>query len=73
MRPIDLHKKIKDWKYVTIAKILNGEKRPSPELAKELERVTGVTRLAWLYPDEFHNPYIKKIPKTKRKRARDNK
>lgn len=53
--------------------ILNNKSRPSPELAKELERVTGVTRLAWLYPDEFHNPYIKKIPKTKRKRARDNK
>jgi len=43
----------------TIHNIFKGRRRPSPELAKKLEQVTGVPRLCWLYPDEFPNPYIK--------------
>ena len=39
--------------------ILNGKSNPSPELAKKLEQVTGISRLCWLYPEEFPNPYIK--------------
>ena len=39
--------------YDTIAKIERGERRPSPELAKALEAVTGIPRLVFLYPDEF--------------------
>ena len=41
----------------TIHNIIKGRRRPSSSLAKKLEQVTGVSRLAWLYPDEFENPY----------------
>jgi len=57
--------------YDTIAKILRGDRRPSPELAKKLEQVTGVSRLAWLYPDEFYNPYIK--PKSNKQQNKQKK
>jgi len=36
-----------------ISDIIHGRKRPSPDLALKLEKVTGVSRLAWLYPDEY--------------------
>jgi len=29
----------------------------SKKLAKELEAVTGIKRLMWLYPDEFGDPW----------------
>jgi plasmid maintenance system antidote protein VapI len=35
--------------------ILKGRRRPSPELAVELERYTGIGRCAWLWPDEYDN------------------
>lgn len=38
--------------------VIHGHKRPSVELAKRLEEVTGVDRRAWLWPDEFPNPYF---------------
>lgn len=47
--------------------ILRGERRPSPDIAKQLEEETGVDRRAWLWPDEFENPHIKK---TSRKPSR---
>jgi len=37
----------------TLSKIERGQRRPSPELAKALETVTGIPRLVFLYPDEF--------------------
>lgn len=40
--------------------IMAGRRTASLEFAKELEKVTGVPRLSWLYPDEYHNPYVKK-------------
>lgn len=30
----------------------------SPRVAAQLEAVTGIPRLAWLYPDEIANPYM---------------
>jgi hypothetical protein len=42
--------------YPTILRFLNGTRRPSPELAATLEKVSGVPRLSWLYPNEFINP-----------------
>lgn len=36
--------------------IMTRKRRPSPELAALLERITGIDRRAWLYPDEFPNP-----------------
>ena len=38
--------KIKDC---TLSNILRGERRPSPRQAKRLERISGITRLDWLY------------------------
>jgi len=39
--------------------IVRGRKTPSPKLAKKLEQITGISRIAWLYPEEFSNPYIR--------------
>ena len=36
--------------------IRSGRRRPSVDLALELEKATGINRLAWLYPQEFFNP-----------------
>lgn len=41
-----------------ISKIFSGDKFPSPHIAKKLEAVTGIDRLAWLYPGEYENPYV---------------
>jgi transcriptional regulator with XRE-family HTH domain len=41
-----------------ICRIFSNKSRPGPELARKLEEVTGVKRLAWLYPDEYPNPFI---------------
>jgi hypothetical protein len=38
--------------------ILSRKRRPSTNLAKDLEEVTGVDRRCWLWPDEFPNPYL---------------
>lgn len=42
--------------------IWSGKKKPGLEMAKRLEKATGVPRLAWLYPDEFDNPYVQTPP-----------
>jgi transcriptional regulator with XRE-family HTH domain len=39
--------------------IFAGKRRPSAELATELERITGIDRRAWLWPEEFQNPLLK--------------
>ena len=39
--------------------VLKGRRRPSPELAVELERYTGIGRCAWLWPSEYDNPMRK--------------
>ncbi len=36
-----------------VSEIFSRKKRPSPEFAEDLERVTGIHRLKWLYPDEY--------------------
>lgn len=42
-----------------ISKIINGDSRPHPDTAVELEKATGICREAWLWPEERHwNPYI---------------
>jgi len=42
--------------------IFAGKRRPGPEVAAGLEKLTGVPRLCWLYPDEYPNPMIKQRP-----------
>jgi hypothetical protein len=39
--------------------ILAGKRRPGANLAARLEKMTGVPRLSWLYPDEYPNPLLK--------------
>lgn len=41
-----------------ISDVLTRRRRPSPEVAKVLESATGISRLAWLYADEYDNPLI---------------
>ncbi len=38
--------------------IMTRKRQPSPKLAAELEKITGISRCAWLYPDEYPNPMI---------------
>jgi hypothetical protein len=38
--------------------IINGDRRPSPELSETLEKATGICREAWLWPELHWNPYI---------------
>jgi len=40
--------------------ILCRKRRPSADLAITLERITGIDRRAWLWPDEFPNPMLRK-------------
>lgn len=41
-----------------LSMIINRKRRATPEVAAKLEEATGVDRRAWMYPDEFENPYI---------------
>jgi transcriptional regulator with XRE-family HTH domain len=43
-----------------ISFILKGKKIPSAQIARKLEEVTGVERRAWLYPNEFRNPFLER-------------
>jgi len=43
----------------TLSEIINRKHRPRKETAKKLESVTGISWLAWIYPEEFENPYIR--------------
>jgi plasmid maintenance system antidote protein VapI len=48
--------------YITIYRIFQGSRRPSPELAIKLEKYTGISRENWIFPSlrgKFKNPYIK--------------
>lgn len=50
--------------FVTIYRIFQGTRRPSPELAIKLEKYTGIPKENWIFPSlrgKFKNPYIKKI------------
>ena len=58
MDAIELAKKTQKSKR-HIDYILNGDRRPSPEMAIILEKATGIDRRAWLWPDEFQNPMLK--------------
>lgn len=42
--------------YTFLNKILLGKRRPSPQTALYLEKTTLISRLAWLYPEEYFNP-----------------
>lgn len=44
----------------TVFRWLNRTRKISPEDATALQEATGVDRMAWLYPDEFKNPYMDK-------------
>jgi transcriptional regulator with XRE-family HTH domain len=39
---------------------LNGERSPTPKNAERLEKITGVPTMAWLFPEKYPNPYVKK-------------
>lgn len=41
-----------------IGYIFDRKRRPSPELARQLEQITGIDRRAWLWPDEFPNSLL---------------
>jgi hypothetical protein len=50
--------------YITIYRIFQGSRRPSPELAIKLEKHTNVPRENWIFPSQrgkFKNPYIRTI------------
>ena len=40
--------------------IFAGKAKPSPRVARLLEKATKIDRLAWLYPEEYPNEHIKK-------------
>ncbi len=42
----------------TISRWFNGTRNISKNDAAELERLTGIDRRAWLWPDEFPNPLL---------------
>jgi transcriptional regulator with XRE-family HTH domain len=44
--------------YQYISYITKRERTPSPGMAEQLERATGVKREAWVWPDKYENPYI---------------
>ncbi len=49
----------------TLCDILKGRRKPSARLAKKLEEVTGIPRHAWLWPEEYRNPYLRGLKKQK--------
>lgn len=42
----------------TVHYIINGDREPSKEMAIKLFIATGVAPAAWLFPENFYNPYI---------------
>lgn len=48
-------------KPATIYRYLQGKSQCPVGYAKKLEEITKIHRLAWLYPDEYYNPYKAKI------------
>jgi transcriptional regulator with XRE-family HTH domain len=50
--------------FITIYRIFQGSRRPSPELAIKLEKYTSIPKENWIFPakkGKFLNPYIKEI------------
>jgi len=48
--------------FITIYRIFQNTRRPSPELAIKLEKYTGISRENWIFPADrglYKNPYIK--------------
>lgn len=43
-----------------ISFITNGKRTPSPGMAAQLEKATGIKREAWVWPAKYGNPYIQK-------------
>lgn len=44
--------------YQYISYILKRERIPSPGMAEQLEKATGIKREAWVWPEKYGNPYI---------------
>ena len=42
----------------TVSRWLSGARAISPEEAVKLEEVTGIDRRAWLWPQEWANPWM---------------
>jgi plasmid maintenance system antidote protein VapI len=40
--------------------IISGQRTASRKLAETLEEKTGIRAEAWLFPDKYYNPIIKK-------------
>jgi hypothetical protein len=52
--------------FITIYRIFQGTRRPSPELATKLQKHTGIPKENWIFPSlrgKFKNPYIRRIDK----------
>jgi plasmid maintenance system antidote protein VapI len=43
-----------------ISFIVNGKKKPSASLALKLYKASGVHPMAWLYPETYPNPLIRR-------------
>lgn len=41
-----------------VHEILSGKRVPGYRMAVKLERATGVPRLAWMDPNQYHNPLL---------------
>lgn len=44
-----------------LSDIFVGRAYPSRKVAEKLEQETGVLAAAWLWPEQFENPYIKRV------------
>ena len=42
----------------TVTRWFNGSRSIPPHRARQLEIITGIDRRAWLWPDEFFNPWL---------------
>ena len=41
----------------TIFRIKRGDNRPSPDLAKKLEKALKIDRRRWVWPEDFGDPW----------------
>lgn len=53
----------------TIFRIKRDDNKPSPNLAKRLEEVTGIDRRRWLWPEDFGDPWLAFKEKYEKKNA----
>lgn len=49
--------KIADVHVDTLFKIKRGVSRPSLKLSEALEEITGISRIKWLFPDKYGDPW----------------